>query len=376
MIMILFALLLSLTSAHVQGAAKNFTGYILSTELYCEGKGECVKWSLRVTRVDTLFRLKNLTLPLITLLPSQPSSDWDFSTFSALDETNRIFYVVASPEGATAANSTFELWGVTVNPDVSAATLTSNFNVTFPEKSGDLVGLHSSNGDKHVTVVFKNGIVAFINPTTGILTQVGDLLGNTTRSSVLVTEVESVTQNDLFAVITDEYHTTLAFATLDLTTFVVNVKALKTKLDEHDFKHEIMREMVWNPDTKLLTLFLSAAGPDDGFDQIFTLDPATGEAKQLSPSTFNLLSSYLLGFNCRDKFDCDGLNNAAWDNVGKKMYFQASLYDAADEDDLQSTFTVSFIGGTDTRNPYINQAISPFEYGFENFQFIQCSGDC
>jgi hypothetical protein len=73
-----------------------FKGYVLSTQFRCDDF-DCPDWELDISRIDTEFRTKNLTLRLVTLIPEAPVATTNFPVFSAFHEASRMFYVVASP---------------------------------------------------------------------------------------------------------------------------------------------------------------------------------------------------------------------------------------------------------------------------------------
>ena len=89
-------ILLALLSATVAAAAPApFVGYIITTQFRCDPL--CENWELDITRVDTSFRTKNLTLTLLNLLPKAPISQTNYPVFSAYHESSRTYYVVATP---------------------------------------------------------------------------------------------------------------------------------------------------------------------------------------------------------------------------------------------------------------------------------------
>lgn len=352
-------LVLVLASLALSKAAPPFPGYILSTQFRCDD-ALCPDWELDITRVDTSFRTKNLTLPLVTLVPKSPIAQMSFPVFSAFHEPSRIYYVVASPTSADSGT----VWGARVSNDVSSAELLFSNNFQFPSSSGVLVGLQvTTNGS--LLVILEQGDVLQLDAKTGKASLLANLLlaSNFTDGHVYAATAYDAARESLFAVVTDQYKNSLSVAVLDVHLGVVSTNAITTKQREK-FGAEIVMEAVWINTSKTMAVFFQSVTENIGFDQILSLDPYTGKGSFM----FYDLMQNLIGFECDPSTkDCDRLSTACYDALDQKLYFQGTQYSGSD-DIGTTTLQMVLLNG---RFPVINAALDPFTFGFENFQFVQ-----
>jgi hypothetical protein len=202
------------------------------------------------------------------------------------------------------------------------------------------------------------------------VTQIANLLpvGNFTNGHVYTATGYDADAEHLFAVIADEYKSSLAMAVLDVPAQALTTNLLTSRQHEH-FGAEIVMQGLWLNDTKKFVLFLQAVSDNLGFDQIMYFDPYTGKGTFM----FSNLMDNLIGFECDPAVKtCDRLQTAAYDVLTKRMYFQGTQYESTD-DDLGTT--ALFYADISHRYPYIDQALDPFTFGFMDFQFVQVVSD-
>jgi hypothetical protein len=196
------------------------------------------------------------------------------------------------------------------------------------------------------------------------LVTIGNLLPSPKYTDGKVQSASEVNPEDdtLYAFIADQYNDNLALASLNLRTGATDIKTLTLK--PHDrLGPETIMHMVWVGSKKALYVFM--AGSELGFDQIFSLDPATAEGTIVF---YNLFEN-MIGFSCDPNTKaCDALQTSAYDAIQDRVYFQATQYES---DDDQLGTTVLLYIDLSGRTPYIDTGLSPFSFGFMDFQFVQ-----
>lgn len=114
-------------------------------------------------------------------------------------------------------------------------------------------------------------------------------------------------------------------------------------------------------DSKVVVFF---AGTNAGFDQLASIDPATGTGDYILE---NLAESQLV-FACDIPHKaCDTWQTAAYDAVDNRIYFQASLVSS---DDAHMETTVVVYTELAARHPSVYTALDPFTFGFLGFQYV------
>ena len=102
-----------------------------------------------------------------------------------------------------------------------------------------------------------------------------------------------------------------------------------------------------------------------GFDQIAWLNTSSGEVDFIF---YNLMEN-MIGFQCdMETKACDASQTSSYDPMEKRVYFQATQFESAD--DTLGTTVLLYVD-LSKKTPYIDTGLSPFSFGFMDFQFVQ-----
>lgn len=284
----------------------------------------------------------------------------NFQVLSAYDNTSRTFYV----SGARNQGESF-LWGAAINGNVTKATLVTSSTLQYPNHDDILVRIHALQSSGQLLAVFANGNVLLVNSSTGQATPLGNLLTaspSLAGGAVFPASAMDYTRNLLYSLATTSDMMHVYLVTLNVASGVSTAALLSLKREQWDA--ETYFQGVFIPNQNVMVVLAQAGSNVSGFDQIINVSPDGTVAyvyeniQDAGNYAFNTVSAV--------KND-DTLQTACYDPLSNRLYFQATVYQDADDD--VGTESMVFID-YNLRFPYITVNISPLGFEYEGWFYV------
>lgn len=343
-------------------APPQFDGYVVLAQFECDDL-LCPDWSLEVTRLATecyTWNCTNEELQITTLVPKSPSATLNFPIFTAFHNRSRTFYTAGIINIPPASG---RIWTTDIFGNVSAGNNGPTSTFYFPSERSVFVSLEVTSKNV-LLIIFQDGDIESLNPTTGQTTFITNVLNNSTE--FFLSQATTVDGDNLYLVFGSEFGANIGILTVSLTSFTVTNVTLSSSIDEI-----APFQITYLPNLKTILLFSST----EQWDQLVYVDPTTGNA---SYAVFDLMSLNNFEFSnnpaAKVRSD-DTYKNNAYDATTGMVYFQASQ--VSDEMDTTSLISVGpFLSGEPQTLEWVFINLQPLDFGYQGMHYVMCEGLC